>query len=43
MKREYDKRAVESDFSVGTQVLVRTPDMKGKLSDVWNGVTGLPG
>ena len=37
MKREYDKRAVERDFSVGTLVLVRMPDMEGKLSDVWDG------
>ena len=37
MKQEYDKRAVERDFSVGTLVLVKMPDMEGKLSDVWDG------
>ena len=37
MKKGYDKHAVERVFSVGSMVLVRTPDLEGKLSDLWDG------
>ena len=37
MKKGYDKHAVEREFSVGNMVLVRTPDLEGKLSDLWDG------
>lgn len=37
MKKQYDKQAVCREFSVGTLVLVRTPDLHGKLSDLWDG------
>lgn len=37
MKKGYDKHAVERVFSVGAMVLVRTPDLEGKLSDLWDG------
>ena len=37
MKKGYDKHAVVREFSMGLLVLVRTPDLQGKLSDIWDG------
>ena len=37
MKRQYDKHAVDREFEVGIPVLVRTPDLQGKLADLWDG------
>ena len=37
MKQQYDKHAKPREFEVGTLVLVRTPDLRGKLSDIWDG------
>ena len=37
MKKGYDKHTVERVFSVGSMVLVKTPDLEGKLSDLWDG------
>ena len=37
MKKGYDKHVVERVLSVGSMVLVRTPDLEGKLSDLWDG------
>ena len=37
MKKVYDKRAKEREFTVGTLVLLKVPDPGGKLSDPWKG------
>ena len=37
MKNGYDKHAVARVISIGAMVLVRTPDLEGKLSDLWDG------
>ena len=41
MKKDYDKHAVVREFSMGSLVLVRTPDLQGKLSDIWDGPYGV--
>ena len=35
--KQYDKHAKHREFALGTLVLVRTPDLEGKLSDIWDG------
>ena len=35
MKVQYDKHAKHREFA-RTLVLVRTPDLEGKLSDIWD-------
>ena len=35
MKKHYDKNANLREFNEGTLVLVRTPDLAGKLEDIW--------
>ena len=37
MKKHYDKNAKLREFNEGTLVLVRTPDLAGKLEDIWEG------
>ena len=37
MKKHYDKNANLREFNEGTLVLVRTPDLAGKLEDIWEG------
>ena len=37
MKRQYDQKAKPREFEVGGLVLVRKPDLQGKLEDVWDG------
>ena len=36
MKASYDRQAKDRQLEEGTLVLVRTPDLKGKLEDVWD-------
>ena len=37
MKKHYDKNAKLREFNEGALVLVRTPDLAGKLEDIWEG------
>ena len=37
MKAQYDKRAQSRELKVGILVLVRTPNLSGKLDDLWDG------
>ena len=37
MKKHYDKNANLREFNEGELVLVRTPDLAGKLEDIWEG------
>jgi hypothetical protein len=37
MKKQYDKQAKQREFALGTLVLARTPDLEGKLADLWEG------
>ena len=37
MKKGYDKKATNRAFEEGSLVLVRTPDLEGKLADLWDG------
>ena len=37
MKQEYDKKAKPRTFNEGSMVLVRAPDIRGTLEDVWEG------
>ena len=37
MKALYDRQAKDRQLEEGTLILVRTPDLKGKLEDVWDG------
>ena len=37
MKKYYDKKAVLRNFDEGSLVLLRTPDLRGKLEDQWDG------
>ena len=42
MKKHYDKNANLREFNEGTLVLVRTPDLAGKLEGNWEGPYELP-
>ena len=37
MEKYYDRNAKLREFSGGILVLVRTPELLGKLEDVWEG------
>ena len=37
MKAQYDKKVQSSELEVGMLVLVRTPNLSGKLDDLWDG------
>ena len=37
MKKHYDKNAKLREFNEGALMLVRTPDLAGKLEDIWEG------
>ena len=37
MKAQYDKKAQSRELEVGMLVLVRTPNLSGKLDDLWDG------
>ena len=37
MKRSYDRKTNIREFEEGSLVLVRTPDLQGKLADIWEG------
>ena len=37
MKKYYNKEAVLRNFDEGSLVLLRTPDLRGKLEDKWEG------
>ena len=37
MKAQYDKHTTLRSFDPGTLVLVRTPDLRGKLAEIWDG------
>ena len=37
MKKYYDRKAVVRNFEEGSLVLVRSPDLRGKLGDQWQG------
>ena len=37
MKAQYEKKAQSRELEVGMLVLVRTPNLSGKLDDLWDG------
>ena len=37
MKAQYDKKVQSRELEVGMLVLVRTPNLSGKLDDLWDG------